>query len=376
MKNKIMIGILITLVILGGFVVIAKNAPQGSHSGYSEEKGSPKGSHSGHTTRKEPQEPEAISYWTCSMHPQVKQDKPGRCPICAMELIPVYKSDEGKITVDEHSREYLDIRSVPAEYRPLVKKVRLPGKVSHDYELYTLQQEYLSVLSGMNLIKDSFPKDVSERQKSLLNAVKIRLKLLGLSEDQIKELEDRKGPDESLIYPVRGKAWAQADVYEQDLSLVKQGQKVLVKVSGYEDEFIGRIHSIGDVLNPQTRSAKARVEIRDPGSHLKHEAFANLVLEVDMGERLSVPRTSVIDTGTRKVVYVDTGAGRYEMRQVDTGVEAEGFIEIKEGISEGEHTVANGNFLLDSQSTLTGGQSLLYSGSEKIQNQPKPQHQH
>lgn len=363
MKNKKVIGFLIVVFILAGFALIfTRQASKDPHAGRSVEKDS---------------EGNAINYWTCSMHPQVKKDGPGQCPICGMNLIPVYKSDEGKIIVDEGRQEYLGIRSVPAEYRHLVKKVRLPGKISHDYELYTLQQEYLSVLSGLNMFKDSLSKDVHERQKVLLDAVKLRLRLLGLSDKQIVHLEERKEPDQSLIYPAKGKAWALADIYEQDLGLVKPGQTVLVKISGYENEFKGRIHSIEDVLDVQTRSAKARVEIEDPGSHLKHEAFADLTLDVDLGERLSVPRSSIIDTGTRKIVYVDTGEGRYEPRQVETGGEAQGFVEIKEGLSEGEKVVTDGNFLLDSQSTLTGGQSLLYSGSEKVNESPKQQpHRH
>jgi Cu(I)/Ag(I) efflux system membrane fusion protein len=361
MNNKKILIIPMIIVLLAGLAfVFGRTSPQGPHQLVLDE-----------TAEGD------VEYWTCSMHPQVRKDAPGKCPICGMPLIPVHTGDKGKIVVEEQAREHLDIRSVPAETRHFVKKVRLPGKISHDYEFYRLQQEYLSVLASLNTLKDSLSKEVYERQEVLLESVKFRLKLLGLSDEQIKQLEERNGPDESLISPVKGKAWAQADIYEQDLNLVEPGQEVAVKIGGYEEEFTGRIHSIEDVLNPQTRSATARVEINDSGSHLKHEAFADLTLEVDLGQRLSVPRSSVIDTGTRKIVYVDTGDGRYQMRQVDTGVEAQGFVEVKEGISEGERVVTDGNFLLDSQSTLTGGQSLLYSGSEQVNESPKQQpHRH
>lgn len=332
-------------------------------------------SHEGHAAEEKSED--AIDYWTCSMHPQVKRDEPGKCPICGMNLIPIHKSDEGKIIVEENDREILGIRSVPAGSRHMVKKLRLSGKISHDQELYRVQQEYLSIYLNIEQFKDKVSREVYERQQALLNTAELRLKLLGLRKEQIEELQKRSAPDPSLIDPTAGKAWIKADVYEQDLPQVKPGQRVLVKPRGYDKEFFGRVYAVEDVLDPQTRSAKARIEV-DAEKHLKHEVFADIILEVDLGRRdVTVPVTSVIDTGTRKVIYIDEGGGRYVIRNVETGVEAGGFIEIKKGIEEGERVVTDGNFLLDSQSTLTGGQSMLYSGSEEIKgSSQQPQHRH
>src|SRR3989338_8451676 len=125
----------------------------------------------------------SAEYWTCSMHPQVRQDKPGKRPICGMNLIPVMKGDRGKIVVDDEKREYLDIQSAPAEKRNMVKKLRLPARIGHDSELYTLQQEYLSALSVLSSFKDTFSKELYDRQQALADTAKLRLRLLGLKDE-------------------------------------------------------------------------------------------------------------------------------------------------------------------------------------------------
>ena len=316
-----------------------------------------------------------IGYWTCSMHPQVKSDKPGKCPICAMALIPVYEADKDKTVIGEASKDTIGLISRPAEYRHLKKLLRLPGKVNHDYELYTLEQEYLSALSGLDKLKESADTKIIQRQQALVDSVGLRLKLLGLSDEQINELARLKAPQESLIYPSKAKAWIQADIYEQDLSTIKPGQKAVARIKGYDGEFTGRIYAIEEVLNPQSRSAKARVEVDSPGELLKHEAYAEVSIEVDMGKRLSIPRQSLIDTGTRKVVYLDLGEGRYQLAGVETGEGTSDFIEVLQGVKEGDLVVTEGNFLLDSQTTLTGGQALLYGAAEEVKEEKETKEQ-
>ena len=319
-----------------------------------------------------------IEYWTCSMHPQVHKDAAGKCPICGMELIPVYPQDAGKIVVEKVARERLGIKSQPAENRHLKKIIRLPGRVSHDYELYSLQQEYLSVLSTLNRLRQSASSEIIERQEALLKATKLRLNLLGISAAAVKTLEQEGKPDESFIYPEQGRAWIQADIYQQDINIVQPDQLVKAKIKGYTQEFEGKVFSIEKVLSAQTRSALARIEIKDPENILKHEVYADLTLEIHLGNRLSIPYTSLIDTGTRKVVYVDLGDGRYRLVQVKTGIDTQEYVEILEGLREGDPVVTEGNFLLDSQTTLMGGQSLLYGAGEEVKEKPetRPAHRH
>ena len=306
-----------------------------------------------------------ILYWTCSMHPQVRADKPGKCPICGMELIPIYRGEEDKIVINQKTIELLGIKSQPVKRMYLVKTIRVPAKVAYDSELYLAQQEYLSSFHNLQKIKDADEEQI-RRVKETLESAKTRLYLLGYNEEEIEKLQQLGEPDKNLIYPVK-KVWLHAEIYEYDLALVKPGQKVVASVPAYPSEkFTGVIRFIEPVLNPQTRSAKARIEFDNPEGKLKLEMYADLEIKISLGKHLAIPETTLIDTGTRKVVYLDLGNGRYKIQQVKTGFEADGFIQVVEGLKEGDMVVTDGNFMLDSQSTLTGGQSLLYSAAEEI----------
>jgi Cu(I)/Ag(I) efflux system membrane fusion protein len=317
-----------------------------------------------------------ILYWTCSMHPQVRANKPGKCPICGMELIPIYKGEEDKIVIDQRTIELLGIKSQPVKRMYLVKTLRIPAKVAYDSELYLAQQEYLSSFHNLQKIKDTDEEQI-RRVKATLESAKTRLYLLGYNDEEIEKLQQLGEPDKNLIYPGK-KVWLHAEIYEYDLALVKPGQKVVATVAAYPSEkFIGVVRFIEPVLNPQTRSAKARIEVENKEGKLKLEMYADLEIKINLGKHLAIPETALIDTGTRKVVYLDLGNGKYKIQQVKTGFEADGVIQVVEGLKEGDMVVTDGNFLLDSQSTLTGGQSLLYGAAEEIKEKPKEaEHKH
>jgi Cu(I)/Ag(I) efflux system membrane fusion protein len=314
-----------------------------------------------------------ILYWTCSMHPQVRADKPGKCPICGMELIPIYKEEEDKIVIDQKTSELLGIKSQPVKRMYLVKTLRVPAKVAYDSELYLAQQEYLSSFHNLQKIKDTDEEQI-RRVKATLESVKTRLYLLGYNDEEIEKLQQLGEPDKNLIYPGK-KAWLHAEIYEYDLALVKPGQNVVATVSAYPSEkFIGVVRFIEHVLNSQTRSAKARIEVENKEGKLKLEMYADLEIKINLGKHLSIPETALIDTGTRKVVYLDLGNGKYKIRQVKTGFEADGYVQVLSGLKEDDMVVTDGNFMLDSQSTLTGGQSLLYGAAEEVKDKPKHKH--
>jgi len=304
-----------------------------------------------------------IVYWTCSMHPTVRSDKPGDCPICGMDLIPVYKTNENRIIIDEKIKTALNIITQPAKKMMLIKKIHVPGRVAKDEELYLVQQGYISVyqLGG-----------------NLLESAKLRLKLLGFSDVEIEHLVHLGKPDESLIYPSPHRVWVFAEIYERDLSLVKTGQKTNVKFVAYPNKiFTGTIKAIELIVNPQTRSAKARITIEHPMKELRFDMFGDVEIFVNLGNRLSVPYSSIIDTGTRKIIYVEVADNQYEPRPIETGFETDEYVQVIKGLKEGNRVVTEGNFLLDSQTTLAGGQSLLYGGAEEIkETKPPTMHQH
>lgn len=293
-----------------------------------------------------------ISYYTCSMHPSVRSGKPGKCPICGMELIPIYKGSENRILIEKENLAVMGIKTAPVEKRLLVKRLRLPAKIGKDEELYLLQQELISAQQGGS---------------NLLNATVLKLRLLGFSQEAINQMMSEKTIDKSLLIPNSHRAWLTAEVYEQDIPLIKPGTKTIIRFSAYPDkEFSGIVMAIEPQINPQTRSAKARIIISHPGVSLFADMYGEAIFEITLGRFLSIPYTSLIDTGKRNVVYVEKSPGIYEPRNITAGIETDEYVQVIGGLKEGEMVVTEGNFLLDSQTTLAGGQSLLYGSAEEI----------
>jgi Cu(I)/Ag(I) efflux system membrane fusion protein len=148
--------------------------------------------------------------------------------------------------------------------------------------------------------------------------------------------------------------WIVADVAEQDIAQVRTGGKAGVRVDAYPDKtFTGTVAYIYPTLRAETRTVSVRVELANPGGLLKPAMYAQVEFaEGNRGALLAVPSAAVIDSGTRKVVVVDLGEGRFEPREVKTGVRGDAFVEILDGLREGERVVAAGNFLIDSESNL------------------------
>jgi len=149
--------------------------------------------------------------------------------------------------------------------------------------------------------------------------------------------------------------WVIADVAEQDIGVVKVGAPARTIFRAYPGEvFEGRVTFILHELDMATRTAKVRIEVKNPKHRIKHEMFADV--EIDAGsedaDRLVVPVSAVIDSGNRQVVIVDKGEGRFEPRAVKLGMRGDGSTEILEGIKVGEQIVVTANFLIDAESNL------------------------
>ena len=181
-----------------------------------------------------------------------------------------------------------------------------------------------------------------------------KLKLLGMAEDQITELESTKKVDTSLYLPKEGEnVWAYISVYEYEIGLIKKGAPVEIETPAYSGEkFQGVVRSIYPVLEAATRTNQVRVEVTNPEGKLKPEMFVNALVKVEMGERLAVPEGAVLDTGVRKIVYLSYPDGVLESREVRVGQRAEGYYEALGGVDEGDIVVTSGNFLVDSESRL------------------------
>jgi Cu(I)/Ag(I) efflux system membrane fusion protein len=143
-------------------------------------------------------------------------------------------------------------------------------------------------------------------------------------------------------------------VFEQDLSLVRIGTRVSITVSVYSDKaFPGEVTFIYPTLNTETRTARVRIELANPQGQLKPGMYGTVQIEAGpKREVVTVPDSAVIDSGTRQVVLVALGEGRFEPRDVKLGSRVEGFVEVLSGVKDGETVVTRANFLIDSESNL------------------------
>jgi Cu(I)/Ag(I) efflux system membrane fusion protein len=148
--------------------------------------------------------------------------------------------------------------------------------------------------------------------------------------------------------------WLLADVFEQDMALVHVGQTVNITVNAYPGkELKGKIDYIYPTVNSETRTAKVRVVLANPDGILKPDMYASILLiSGHDASVLAVPDSAVIDSGTRQVVLVQLTEGLYEPREVKLGMRSDGYVEVAEGLSEGESVVVRANFLIDAESNL------------------------
>ncbi|HSW29884.1 MAG TPA: efflux RND transporter periplasmic adaptor subunit [Longimicrobiales bacterium] len=212
-----------------------------------------------------------------------------------------------------------------------------------------------------------------------LDAAEKKLHILGFTEEAVRALDEshQVNPTITLFAPIGGKVvtnnavlggmvdeamgiltildptrlWVEASIYEKDIARVRVGQPAQITVSAYPDEaFQGTITSISDVLDPETRAITIRTEVPNPGLKLKPGMFANLLIQLNRsGEALSLPSAAVLDEGGWPMVFVRTGPGRFEPRVVRLGARENGFLEVLEGLAQGDTVVTRGNFQLKSK---------------------------
>jgi Cu(I)/Ag(I) efflux system membrane fusion protein len=149
--------------------------------------------------------------------------------------------------------------------------------------------------------------------------------------------------------------WLMADVFEQDLAQIRPGQSATITVQAYPGRvFEGRVAFVYPTLNAQTRTAKVRIEVRNPDLLLKTDMYATVEIAapIETATVLAVPDSAVLDTGTRQTVLVDRGEGRFEPRAVKLGVRTDGYVAVLAGLRAGEKVVTGANFLIDAESNL------------------------
>src|SRR3990172_2514717 len=248
-------------------------------------------------------------------------------------------------------------------------------------ELVSTQEEYLLALRANERLGSSSLKEISMGSASLLEAARRRLVLWDISEEQIEELQKSGQAKRSLtLYsPINGfvikkdafqgmkvmpdkelytivdlsTVWVNADIYEFELAPIRIGQKATITLSYYPGRaFTGKVSWISPVLDEKTRTAKVRLEFANRDFTLKPEMYTNAEIEIDAGRKLAIPDEAVLDSGLRKIVFLDKGEGRFEPAEVKLGGKFDGYYEVLAGLSPGERIIASASFLLDSESRL------------------------
>ena len=324
-----------------------------------------------------------VQYWTCSMHPEVKSDEAGNCPICGMSLIPVYERDESNNTLRLSAQDIklAGIRAVPVQRLHIYKEIRAVGTVAYDPELVTAQEEYVNALRLAETIEGD--ESAQERITRLVKRTEYKLKLLGMGDAEVRHLRNTRKPERSLIMP-EGRNWVYADIFEPDIGWVNTGQDVIVTASAYPgEEYKGRIVSVNPILDSNTRSVKARIRLNytepnlKPGMFIETKIIAPYQMRSSTGTSMviAIPKDAVLDMGSRKIVWVAIDDDEFQPRIVKLGPEGythgdktgTRYYPVLEGLSENEMVVVNGNFLIDSESNLTGVAAVGYGGSLGVQ---------
>jgi Cu(I)/Ag(I) efflux system membrane fusion protein len=250
-------------------------------------------------------------------------------------------------------------------------------------DLVAAQEEVLLALRAKKILGASPIAEVAEGGDRLLQGARRRLLLWDITPKQLETLEQTGEIKKSMVLysPTDGfvmekmaykgmsimpgtalykigdlsSIWVIGDIYEYELPFVKIGDKARITLAYFPGEtFEGTATYIYPMLDPKTRTAKVRFDLPNPEFKLKPEMWANVELKIALGRKLVIPEDAVMDSGTMQMVFVDRGQGHFESRHIQVGSKAEGYYEVLSGVKDGERVVTSANFLIDSESKLSG----------------------
>ena len=365
-----------------------------------------------------------VLYWFDPMYPQQKFDKPGKSPFMDMQLVPKYAGDGGEagtVSISPQVVQNLGVRTAQAKSGALEQRFEAVGSVAYNergvVQLQARAAGFVEKLharapldpvkKGAPLVEILYPewaaaqeeylllrKSAAHEMPALTQAARQRLLLLGMSEAEVAALE-REGRTRARVTlhsPISGviaelgvregmtvtpgaslfkivdlsTVWVNAEVPESQAAWLRPGSAVEARVAAYpEMAFEGRVGAILPELTTATRTLRARIELKNPESRLKPGMFATLVFRGARGkDSVLVPSEAVIRTGSRDLVILALGEGKFRSVPVEVGVEAGGQSEIRKGVQGGDSVVLSGQFLIDSEASLGATLSRL-EGAEQ-----------
>ena len=382
------------------------------------------GSSKKETSQNQYVEAETNQMWTCSMHPQIMQPEPGDCPICGMDLIPAENSADGLLAdqfkLTENAMALANIQTtVVGKGNAEGNTIKLSGKIAENEEANAVQVSYFAgrierlnvsftgeeVRKGQLLATIYSPElyaaqqelitaaSLKESQPALYKAVRNKLKLWKLSENQINQIEETGKVKENFPvyatfsgtvteklveqgdYIKQGQpllkianlntVWGNFDVYEHQIDRFKKGQEVMITTNAYPNkEFKGKVDFIDPVLNTKTRTVTLRVVLNNKDDVFKPGMFVTANIEGAISNNdqlLTIPASAVLWTGERSVVYLKTNPEQpvFEMREIKLGNQIGNEYEVIEGVFVGNEIVTNGTFTVDAAAQLQGKKSMM-----------------
>ncbi len=373
---------------------------------------------------------ETNQMWTCSMHPQIMQPEPGDCPICGMDLIPAETGSDGLLAnqfkLTDNAMALANIQtSIIGKGNVEGNVLTLSGKIAENEKANAVQVSYFSgrieqlyvsatgetVSKGQLLASIYSPElyaaqqelitaaSIKNSQPELYQAVRNKLKLWKLSESQINHIETTGKVQENVSvyatvsgtvteklvaqgdYVKQGEpllkianlnsVWANFDVYENQIDLIKKGQQVIVTAKAYPNkEFTGTVDFINPVLNTQTRTVTLRVVLDNKDLKFKPGMFVTANIEGGLKKNedvLTIPASAVLWTGKRSVVYLKTQPNQpvFEMQEVVLGNKIGDTYEVVDGVFVGNEIVTHGTFTVDAAAQLQGKKSMMNKEGNK-----------
>ena len=368
-------------------------------------------------------EEKEVLYWVAPMDANYRRDKPGKSPM-GMDLIPLYANenagedeDSSIVSISPTVVQNLGVRTATAELTRLWRGIDTVGyvdydesKVSHIHlrtegwiEELAVESEGDRFKKGELLFDVYSPKLVNAQEelvaalasgnKGLIRASKERLSALGISRNQIDQLQKNKkvkqrisiyAPQDGVVsdLPVRegmfvkptmkvmtlgdlSSVWLLAEVFERQSAWVEVGQPAEVSLSYIPGKtWQGKVEYIYPSLDPKTRTLKVRLRFDNPGEKLKPNMYANVKIFGGAKQNtIVIPLEGLIRTGREQRVIVALGDGKFEARQVMAGIESGNYVEILKGVNEGEKIVTSGQFLIDSEASMRGSITRMTDNS-------------